>query len=270
MLHLKDISLRPMFNALPYGPVDLTTAVLLPNSEKIYRGVPLILSGRWDLDVVQRMTEMDILSAHAPMHPDVLLEYYTECETHRTIFDINATSAEEIALFFTVRFHLADKTKMKYVRLNIEKMSDTEALEFVKTFRGLLPHEVGLIVGPTFVRHMIKALEAVGADIVAFGHHEGQIAFDILKYNCGGEISEVDVLNRPEYNGLLADVACTCPGDVAKAFALGADFVGIGPDLKRYTLEEIFDGLKRSCAMVGAHRLSELSEMAVIDGIDRP
>lgn len=268
MLQLKDISLWPMFNAVNDRNIDLTSSVLLPHSEKIYTGIPLILSGRWGLDVVQRMTQLDILSAHGPMPQDELIEYYTEAETHRTIYDIDVSVAEEIALFFIVRLHLADKTKMKYLRLNIEKLNDTAVLDFIKNFRSLIPHEMVMIVGPTFVAHMAKALETVGADIVAFGHHNGQIAFDMLKYNCGGEVSVVDALRKLRNNSTLADVACVSPGDVAKAFALGADFVGIGPDLKRYSLEEILGGLRSACSMVGANRLSELHDMAFIDGLE--
>jgi GMP reductase len=104
-------------------------------------------------------------------------------------------------------------------------------VNYVRTIRGLFPDHI-LIAGNVVTREMTEALILAGANIVKIGIGPGSVCTTRKVAGVGYPQLSCIMECADAAHGLggyvLSDGGCTCPGDVAKAFGAGADFVMIG------------------------------------------
>ena len=90
-----------------------------------------------------------------------------------------------------------------------------------------------IIAGNVVTGEMTEELILAGADIVKVGYWS-LVVFVLLVFKLVWDIRNLSAVIEcaDAAHGLgghiIADGGCTCPGDVAKAFAAGADFVMLG------------------------------------------
>ena len=98
-------------------------------------------------------------------------------------------------------------------------------------FRKMYP-EVVIIAGNVVTADQTQELLLNGADIIKVGIGPGSVCTTRLKTGVGYPQLSAVMECADAAHGLdghiIADGGCTCPGDVAKAFAAGADFVMLG------------------------------------------
>ena len=98
-------------------------------------------------------------------------------------------------------------------------------------FRKLYPNIV-IIAGNVVTGEMTEELILAGADIVKVGIGPGSVCTTRIQTGVGYPQLSAVIECADAAHGLgghiIADGGCTCPGDVAKAFAGGADFVMLG------------------------------------------
>ena len=120
---------------------------------------------------------------------------------------------------------------IKYVCIDVANGYSERFLEFVKQFRTLYPHIV-IIAGNVVTADQTQELILNGADIVKVGIGPGSVCTTRIKTGVGYPQLSAVIECADAAHGLgghiIADGGCTCPGDVAKAFAGGADFVMLG------------------------------------------
>jgi len=89
-----------------------------------------------------------------------------------------------------------------------------------------------IIAGNVVTREMTEELILAGADIVKVGIGPGSVCTTRIQTGVGYPQLSAVIECADAAHGLgghiIADGGCTCPGDVAKAFAAGADFVMLG------------------------------------------
>ena len=121
--------------------------------------------------------------------------------------------------------------KIKYVCIDVANGYSERFLEFVKQFRTLYPHIV-IIAGNVVTADQTQELILNGADIVKVGIGPGSVCTTRIKTGVGYPQLSAVIECADAAHGLgghiIADGGCTCPGDIAKAFAGGADFVMLG------------------------------------------
>jgi len=104
-------------------------------------------------------------------------------------------------------------------------------VDYVKTFRENYP-EVVIIAGNVVTADQTQELILNGADIVKVGIGPGSVCTTRIQTGVGYPQLSAVIECADAAHGLgghiIADGGCTCPGDVAKAFAGGADFVMLG------------------------------------------
>ena len=104
-------------------------------------------------------------------------------------------------------------------------------LEFVSELRIKYPRLL-IMAGNVVTGDMVQDLILSGADIVKVGIGNGSVCTTRLKTGVGRpQLSTIlDCADAAHGVGgmICADGGCTCPGDVAKAFGAGADFVMLG------------------------------------------
>ena len=101
----------------------------------------------------------------------------------------------------------------------------------IRKVRENFPHLV-IIAGNVVTREMTEELILNGADIVKVGIGPGSVCTTRIQTGVGYPQLSAVIECADAAHGLgghiIADGGCTCPGDVAKAFAAGADFVMLG------------------------------------------
>jgi GMP reductase len=103
--------------------------------------------------------------------------------------------------------------------------------DFVADVRRLFPKHT-IIAGNVVTADMTQELILRGADIVKVGIGPGSVCTTRVQTGVGYPQLSAIIECADAAHGLgghiIADGGCTCPGDVAKAFGAGADFVMLG------------------------------------------
>jgi GMP reductase len=119
----------------------------------------------------------------------------------------------------------------RFVCIDVANGYTERFASFVKKIRNLLPKHV-IIAGNVVTAEMTEELILSGADIVKVGIGPGSVCTTRIKTGVGYPQLSAIIECADAAHGLgghiIADGGCTCPGDVAKAFAAGADFVMLG------------------------------------------
>lgn len=120
---------------------------------------------------------------------------------------------------------------LKYVCIDVANGYSNRFRDFVAAFRTRYPHIV-IIAGNVVTGEMTEELILAGADIVKVGIGPGSVCTTRIQTGVGYPQLSAVIECADAAHGLgghiIADGGCTTPGDVAKAFAAGADFVMLG------------------------------------------
>jgi len=121
--------------------------------------------------------------------------------------------------------------KLKYVCIDVANGYSQRFIEYVKEFRDFYP-DIVIIAGNVVTADQTQELILNGADIVKVGIGPGSVCTTRIKTGVGYPQLSAVIECADAAHGLdghiIADGGCTCPGDVAKAFAAGADYVMLG------------------------------------------
>jgi GMP reductase len=121
--------------------------------------------------------------------------------------------------------------KLKYVCMDIANGYSDHFAAHVRKVRAEFPDLV-IIAGNVVTREMTEELILAGADIVKVGIGPGSVCTTRIQTGVGYPQLSAVIECADAAHGLgghiIADGGCTTPGDVAKAFAAGADFVMLG------------------------------------------
>jgi GMP reductase len=120
---------------------------------------------------------------------------------------------------------------IRFICLDVANGYTEKFVNYVRTIRGLFPEHV-IIAGNVVTREMTEALILAGANIIKAGIGPGSVCTTRKVAGVGYPQLSCIMECADAAHGLggyvLSDGGCTCPGDVAKAFGAGADFVMIG------------------------------------------
>ena len=120
---------------------------------------------------------------------------------------------------------------VKYVCIDVANGYSKRFRDFVAQFKLQFPHVI-IIAGNVVTGEMTEELILAGADIVKVGIGPGSVCTTRIQTGVGYPQLSAVIECADAAHGLgghiIADGGCTCPGDVAKAFAAGADFVMLG------------------------------------------
>ena len=120
---------------------------------------------------------------------------------------------------------------LKWICIDIANGYSEHFVDFVKMVRKELPN-VNIIAGNVVTADMTQELILAGADVVKVGIGPGSVCTTRIQTGVGYPQLSAVMECADAAHGLgghiVADGGCTCPGDVAKAFAAGADFVMLG------------------------------------------
>lgn len=148
-----------------------------------------------------------------------------------TLHHVMVSSGTSDADFVKMKQILALSPALKFICIEVANGYSEHVVAFLQKTREACPNYV-ICAGNVVTAEMVEELLLSGADIVKVGIGAGSVCTTRVKTGVGyPQLSAViECANAAQGLGglIVSDGGCAVPGDVAKAFAGGADFVMLG------------------------------------------
>ena len=230
----KEVSLERGFTFRNYVP-DFPDNI----EDQHYRGIPIMaanMDGVGTFVMADKLAEGGIFTCLVKTYSvDELVEYFNADSNagikERTDNVAMSIGTSDHDYYKLVNVYDKCKDNLKYVCMDIANGYSEHFASRVRDVRKALPHIV-IIAGNVVTGEMTEELILAGADIVKVGIGPGSVCTTRIQTGVGYPQLSAVIECADAAHGLgghiIADGGCTCPGDVAKAFAAGADFVMLG------------------------------------------
>ena len=200
-----------------------------------YRGVPIMaanMDGVGTFAMAQELSEQSIFTCLVKTYSATeLIDYFSAGKAIRTNCVAMSIGTSQLDFDKLVEVYSKVKSNLKYVCMDIANGYSEHFAQHVRKVRKQFPHLV-IIAGNVVTGEMTEELILAGADIVKVGIGPGSVCTTRIQTGVGYPQLSAVIECADAAHGLgghiIADGGCTCPGDVAKAFAAGADFVTLG------------------------------------------
>jgi GMP reductase len=230
----KEVDLERGFTWRNWQPEEMSIEMLKPE-RRHWRGVPIMASnmdGVGTFEIADKLAEAKVFTCLVKTYSVNDLVSYFDSEyderTHYVAMSIGITDRDH-QKFRDVYEQTGDK--LRYVCIDVANGYSNRFRDFVAEFRRLYPHIV-IIAGNVVTGEMTEELILSGADIVKVGIGPGSVCTTRIQTGVGFPQLSAVIECADAAHGLgghiIADGGCVSPGDVAKAFAAGADFVMLG------------------------------------------
>ena len=207
-LGFSDVLFRPKRSTLnSRSQVELKREFLFKHSGRSWTGVPIIAA---NMDTVatfamtRALAKHDILTAVHKHYSVDEWQAFVEGETPEVLQHVIVSSGISEQDFEKLQQVLALSDLLTFICIDVANGYSEHFTSFVRRARQQFPKHT-IIAGNVVTGEMVEELILSGADIIKVGIGPGSVCTTRVK--TGG---------------------CTCPGDVAKAFGGGADFVMLG------------------------------------------
>ena len=230
-LDFKDVLFRPKRSTLSSrSGVDINRAFRFVHTGADWSGFPLI-AANMDATGTMKMAgalarsgALTALHKHYPVKD--LVKFFGGPLAAHAFFSIGTTDADLEKLRA-----VAAKAKIGLICLDVANGYTEKFLDTVKRVREAHPKAV-IMAGNVVTGDMTEALVLAGADIVKIGIGPGSVCTTRKMTGVGYPQLSAIIECADAAHGLkglvCADGGCTVPGDVAKAYGAGADFVMLG------------------------------------------
>lgn len=236
-LDFSDVLIRPKRSTLASrSQVDITRTFRFRNAtRREWTGIPIMAA---NMDTVGTFEMAAVFAQHKSI---VITHKYYQIEHWREF--IRAHDTPEILQYIGISSGISDTDITKtieivrefpqigFICLDVANGYQEAFVEAVKRVREILP-EQPIIAGNVVTAEMTEELLLAGADIIKIGIGPGSHCTTRKITGVGYPQLSAIIECADAAHGLgghiIADGGCTCPGDIAKAFGGGADFVMMG------------------------------------------
>jgi GMP reductase len=248
-LDFKDVLIRPKRSTLSSRrEVDITREYVFKWSRKTFRGVPVIaanMDGVGTFAMAQAFVKDGnglsvALHKHYPL--EKLVDFFGKNGGVPVWYSIGIAGDDQKKLKSFL------KSKPQKCGKGIEKLCidvangySEQFVDFVKRAREMLP-DTTIMAGNVVTGEMVEELILAGVDVVKVGIGPGSVCTTRRMTGVGYPQLSAIIECADAAHGLggliCSDGGCTVPGDIAKAFGAGADFVMLGGMLAGYDQSE--------------------------------
>ena len=232
-LTFDDVLIRPKRSTLiSRSDVNLVREFTFRHTEETWDGVPIVAA---NMDTTGLFSIAEILQGHKML---TCTQKFYSTKEFSDAWE-NGVNSEFVAVtcgstdesFELLKRKMATNKGLKMICIDVANGYREVFLNFVKKVRGEFPEKI-IIAGNVATREMTEALILAGADIVKIGIGPGSVCTTRKVAGVGypqlSAISECADAAHGLNGHVMSDGGCSSPGDVAKAFAAGADFVMLG------------------------------------------
>jgi GMP reductase len=227
----KDVLIRPKRSTLnSRNAVDIHRTLRFFHTSSEWKGFPLIAA---NMDVTGTMAmaralgRSGALTALHKHYPEgQLAEFFGGDDGAHAFYSLGVTP-HDIEKLTAVR----KRAPLRFLCIDVANGYSERFLDIVKRVRDENPSSV-IMAGNVVTGDMTEALVLAGADIVKIGIGPGSVCTTRRVTGVGYPQLSAIIECADAAHGLkglvCADGGCTVPGDVAKAYGAGADFVMLG------------------------------------------
>ncbi|XP_050716743.1 GMP reductase 2-like [Eriocheir sinensis] len=233
-LDFKDVLLRPKRSTLKSrSEVDLVRNITFRNSQQTWQGIPIIAANMDTVGTFEMATALAKHKCFTTIHKHYSLEDWKEFgENNKDVLGfVAASSGTSDADWDRLQKVLATMPEIKFICVDVANGYSEIFVEYVRKVRKNFPDHT-ILAGNVVTGEMVEELILSGADIIKVGIGPGSVCTTRKKAGVGYPQLSAVLECADAAHGLgghiISDGGCTCPGDIAKAFGAGADFVMMG------------------------------------------
>ena len=233
-LDFKDVLIRPKRSALPSrAQVDITRRFTFKHSEHTYSGVPVIAANMDTVGTFEMARALAPCGLSVALHKhygaDELVAFFKKLKVKSSAFYSMGITKGDLEKFDHVLKRAGGA--IHYVCIDVANGYTESFVTFVRRFRDAHP-QLTLMAGNVVTGEMTEELILCGVDIVKVGIGPGSVCTTRSMTGVGYPQLSAVIECADAAHGLegriCSDGGCTSPGDIAKAFGGGADFVMLG------------------------------------------
>ena len=231
-LDFKDVLIRPKRSTLSSRrEVDLNRTYRFRHSGQEWTGVPIMAA---NMDGVGTLEMAKLLFGYSMF--TCLVKSYDEDDLFELVgtysnncYAISTGTSERD--FQRLSRIINAYSEIRFICVDVANGYSEHFGDYIEEVREAWPDKT-IIAGNVVTADMTQELILRGADIVKVGIGPGSVCTTRIQTGVGYPQLSAIIECSDAAHGLgahiIADGGCTCPGDVAKAFGAGADFVMLG------------------------------------------
>lgn len=234
-LGFKDVMFRPKRSTLKSrSEVNLEREFTFLHTQKKWKGVPVIAANMDTVGTFEMAAALAKDKIITAVHKHYTVEEWTDFlkdkpdELYNYIALSTGTGkADEEKIKKICERH----PKIQFLCIDVANGYSEHFVSFVKQARQNFPDKI-IMAGNVVTGEMVEELLLAGADIIKVGIGPGSVCTTRVKTGVGYPQLSAIIECADAAHGLkghiIGDGGCKVPGDVAKAFGGGADFVMLG------------------------------------------
>lgn len=234
-LGFKDVLIRPKRSTLKSrSEVELERTYTFKHSGLNWTGVPVIAA---NMDTVGTFTMAEALASFnvlTAVHKHYSVEAwqaFIQRVSPTVLRHVMVSSGTSESDFSKLGAILALTPQLNFICIDVANGYSEHFVEFLQRVRESFPGKT-ICAGNVVTGEMVEELILSGADIVKVGIGPGSVCTTRVKTGVGYPQLSAVIECADAAHGLggqiVSDGGCSVPGDIAKAFGGGADFVMLG------------------------------------------
>jgi len=233
-LDFQDVLIRPKRSTLTSrSEVDISREFVFRHSGRRYHGVPIVAANMdtvGTFEMARALGKYQLATAlHKHYEEAELLACFKALPETATVFYSMGITREDYEKFCRVKQQAGDA--IAYVCVDVANGYTKSFIDFLQRLRQAFP-DITIMAGNVVTGEMAEELILDGADIVKVGIGPGSVCTTRKMTGIGYPQLSAIIECADAAHGLggliCADGGCTSPGDLAKAFGAGADFIMLG------------------------------------------
>ncbi len=232
-LDYSDVLFRPKRSTLKSRrEVDLKRKYKFKYSGLNWEGIPIIASnmdGVGEVEIALKLASFNLMTALTKQHNDKDIEILKKKKSIHNYVALSCGTSNKS--YKRLNLLIKNNPKFKFICIDVANGYSENFSQFVREVRKKYPSKT-IIAGNVVTADMTQELVLSGADIVKVGIGPGSVCTTRIQTGVGYPQLSAVLECADAAHGLgahiIADGGCTCPGDVAKGFGAGADFVMLG------------------------------------------
>ena len=232
-LDYADVLFRPKRSTLSSRKdVELKRTYKFKYSNHQWSGIPIIaanMDGVGEIEIAKNLAKFEMITCLTKQQGSKKIKRNSVVkEIFPHLMLSTGTSSEDYKRLNVI---LKEFSFFEFICIDIANGYSDHFSKFVNAVREKYPTKT-IIAGNVVTADMTQELVMNGADIVKVGIGPGSVCTTRIQTGVGYPQLSAVIECADAAHGLgahiIADGGCTCPGDVAKAFGAGGDFVMLG------------------------------------------
>ncbi len=234
-LGFKDVMIRPKRSTLKSrSQVDLERMFRFRNADFDWTGIPIIAANMdtvGTFSMARALGDLGLVTAIHKHYSPADWKAFASNASDRLLENIMVSTGTSDTDLEKLKIILDENRGLRYICIDVANGYSEHFVDFVKRAREQWPGKA-ITAGNVVTGEMVEELILAGADIIKVGIGPGSVCTTRVKTGVGYPQLSAVIECADAAHGLgghiISDGGCSRPGDVAKAFGAGADYVMLG------------------------------------------